>query len=97
MPSARSDRTRSHAARRAAGSKPVVGSSRTTRSGLPTSATPRSRRRFCPPESVLTVVAFLGEADELDHLVDVAGLRVVAGEEEMGRTDREQGAQLRLL
>ena len=54
MPSERSERIMSHAARRAAGSKPVVGSSRKTSSGLPTSATPRSSRRFWPPESVLT-------------------------------------------
>src|SRR5689334_23089480 len=44
----------SHAARRAAGSKPVVGSSRKTRSGSPTSAMPRSSRRFWPPDNVFT-------------------------------------------
>ena len=82
MPSSRSERTSSHAFRRAAGSKPVVGSSRKTRSGSPTSAMPRSSRRFCPPESVFTrVVALLREADELDHLVDGARPRVVAGED----------------
>ena len=47
-------RTISQAFRRACGSKPVVGSSRKTRSGSPTSARPRSRRRFWPPESVFT-------------------------------------------
>ena len=40
------------AARRAAGSKPVVGSSRKISSGSPTSPKARSRRRRCPPESV---------------------------------------------
>ena len=39
------------AARRAAGSNPVVGSSRKTSSGSPTSASARSRRRSWPPES----------------------------------------------
>ena len=39
-----------HAARRATGSKPVVGSSRKTRSGSPTSARPTSRRRRWPPD-----------------------------------------------
>ena len=71
----------SQAVRRAAGSKPVVGSSRKTSSGSPTSATPRSSRRFWPPESVLTrALALLVEPDELDHLVDVARPAVVAGE-----------------
>ena len=38
--------------RRAAGSKPVVGSSRKISSGSPTSASARSRRRAWPPDSV---------------------------------------------
>ena len=46
----RSERIVSHAARRAAGSKPVVGSSRKISSGSPTSARPRSSRRCWPPE-----------------------------------------------
>ena len=45
-------RTVSHAARRAAGSKPVVGSSRNISSGSPTSASAKSSRRCWPPESV---------------------------------------------
>ena len=72
----------SHAFRRAAGSKPVVGSSRKTSSGSPTSATPRSSRRFCPPERVLTCASrFSTSPTSADHLVDVARLPVVAGED----------------
>ena len=46
-----SPRTTSHACRRAAGSKPVVGSSRKIRSGWPITATARSSRRRWPPLS----------------------------------------------
>ncbi len=49
LPSARSERTVSHAARRASGSKPVVGSSRKISSGSPTSASAKSSRRSWPP------------------------------------------------
>ena len=94
MPSERSERIISHAARRAAGSKPVVGSSRKTSSGSPTSATPRSRRRFWPPESVFDArVALLLEPDERDHLVDVARLRVVAGEHRVHLAHGERSAR----
>ena len=54
MPSERRLRIVSQAVRRAPGSKPVVGSSRKISSGSPTSASPRSSRRFWPPESVRT-------------------------------------------
>ena len=52
LPSSCRRRIVSHAARRAAGSKPVVGSSRKISSGSPTSASARSRRRSWPPDSV---------------------------------------------
>ena len=51
MPRARRPEMTSHDARRAAGSKPVVGSSRKMSSGSPMSASATSRRRRCPPES----------------------------------------------
>ena len=95
FPSERSERIISHAARRAAGSKPVVGSSRKMSSGSPTSATPRSRRRFWPPESVLTrAFAFSVEPDERDDLVDVARVRVVAGEHGVRLADGEVRPEL---
>ena len=73
LPSERRLRIVSQAVRRAPGSKPVVGSSRKISSGSPTSARPRSRRRFWPPESVRHArVGLVGETDDLDHLVDVA-------------------------
>ena len=52
MPRSASARIVSHAARRAAGSKPVVGSSRKISSGSPTSARAKSSRRACPPDSL---------------------------------------------
>src|SRR4029450_797676 len=85
------------AVRRAAGSNPVVGSSRKTRSGVPTRGTPRSSLRLCPPDKGLTRASLLGAAHELDHLVDVARLRVVAGEKQMCLAHRQQGVQLGLL
>ena len=51
MPRSRRPAMTFHAARRATGSKPVVGSSRKTSSGSPTSARPTSRRRRWPPDS----------------------------------------------
>ena len=51
VPSADSARISSHDARRAAGSSPVVGSSRNSSSGCPMMPSARSTRRRCPPES----------------------------------------------
>ena len=82
MPSERRFRIVSHAARRAPGSNPVVGSSRKTSSGLPIRASPRSSRRFCPPESVRQRASALSvEADDVDDLRRVARARVVAAED----------------
>ena len=82
LPSSRSERIVSHAVRRAAGSKPVVGSSRKISSGSPTSASPKSSRRRCPPESFRTTrSAFSSQADDVDHLVDRPRVLVVAAEE----------------
>ena len=59
---------------------------------------PRSRRRFWPPDSVLTRARGLVlEADEGDHLVDVARRRVVAGEERVRLAHREVRPHARLL
>ena len=52
----------SQAARRAAGSKPVVGSSRKISSGSPISASATSSRRRWPPESLPPAVGLLGRA-----------------------------------
>ena len=68
-----------HAARRAAGSKPVVGSSRKTSSGSPTSASARSSRRCWPPESLRArCSAAASQPDDRDDLLDVARARVEA-------------------
>ncbi|CPU66661.1 Uncharacterised protein [Mycobacteroides abscessus] len=51
-PRSRTRSTSSHVARRAAGSSPVVSSSRIATRGFPTSASAIDRRCFCPPESL---------------------------------------------
>ena len=72
----------SHAARRAEGSKPVVGSSRKISSGSPISASATSRRRRWPPESaVARSSACSCQPDERERLVDRARRAVVAGVE----------------
>ena len=79
LPSSRSERTVSQAARRASGSKPVVGSSRKISSGSPTSASAKSSRRSCPPESLrLRTSACRLQAGEREHLLDVARMRIEA-------------------
>ena len=79
LPSAQRSLIVVHAWRRADGSKPVVGSSRKSRSGSPTRARARSRRRRWPPERSLTRSALLaGQAHELDELAGRAAARVVA-------------------
>ncbi len=79
MPRSQSERIVDQACRRAAGSKPVVGSSRNTRSGSPTSASARSSRRRWPPDRLRARASrFSAQLDELDQLVDRAAARVVA-------------------
>ena len=79
-PAVRSWRTSCQASRRAAGSNPVVGSSRNSSSGWPIRPRARSRRRFWPPDSVRTLRRSKpGEADEPDDLGHAQGRRVVAG------------------
>ena len=68
----------SQAARRADGSKPVVGSSRKMSSGSPMSASAKSSRRRWPPDSRVPSGP-AGEADQGDGLVDVAWRAVEAG------------------
>ena len=71
---------RSQVSRRPDGSRPVVGSSRKRRSGLPMIPRPTSRRRCWPPDSrLMRSSRLLGEPDQLDHLVDRTRVRVVAG------------------
>ena len=98
MPSERSARTSSHAVRRAAGSKPVVGSSRKTSSGSPTSATPRSRRRFWPPDSVFTRASAFSRSPTSSITSSTSrGCAVVAGEHPVHLAHRERRRQLRVL
>ena len=69
MPSSRRPPISSHDWRRAAGSKPVVGSSRKISSGSPAMPSARSSRRRWPPESVGGArVLAPGQPDELEHL-----------------------------
>ena len=82
MPSSRSEAMTSHASRRAAGSKPVVGSSRNSSSGSPISASATSRRRCWPPESLpARRSACALEPDQRERLVDGPRRGVVAGEQ----------------
>jgi hypothetical protein len=53
-PSRSRERISSHVLRRLSGSRPVVGSSRNSTSGLPSNASARSSRRRSPPESCFT-------------------------------------------
>ena len=98
MPSERSERIISHAARRAAGSNPVVGSSRKTRSGIADERDAEVEPALLPARERLDArIALVDETDELDHLVDVARMLVVAGEHRVRLRDRERWAELRLL
>ncbi len=54
VPSATSERIASHNSARLRGSRPVVGSSKSSRRGRPTRLAPRSSRRRIPPEYVRT-------------------------------------------
>ncbi len=81
MPSRARSSTRSQNCRRAAGSNPVVGSSRNSSSGRPRMPSATSSRRRWPPESSrVRWVGAVREADRGDDLVRVARRRVVAGE-----------------
>ena len=76
MPRSRSPAMTSQAARRADGSKPVVGSSRKISSGSPISASATSSRRRWPPESaVARCVGLLCEVDERERLIDAGAVR----------------------
>ena len=86
------------AARRADGSKPVVGSSRKMSSGSPMSPSATSSRRRCPPESCSPErLRLFGEADELDRVVDVARRRVVARVQLEALAHRQAGLRRRFL
>ena len=88
----------SHAARRADGSNPVVGSSRNTMSGSPISARATSSRRRWPPDSCAASVSATSlRPTERDGVVDVARRLVVAGVELQALADRQAGLGLGLL
>ena len=70
-----------HSCRRDCGSRPVVGSSRNSRSGLPTSAQATASRCFCPPESFPT------QASRFDS----RARRAAAPRRRSGRCDRRSG------
>ena len=78
VPSSRRDRISDQNWRRASGSKPVVGSSRNSSRGPPDDA-----QRDVEPAALATGEAapagarLVGEADQLQHLVGVARVRVV--------------------
>ena len=55
-------RINSQVIRRAAGSSPVVGSSRNSNNGFPTIPRPISSRRCCPPESFFTLTSALSRS-----------------------------------
>ncbi len=82
----------SHAWWRAAGSKPVVGSSRKTSSGSPISASATSSRRTCPPES-WSARASRFSARPTSSIVsaDRSRMRVVAGVKLDELADRQLG------
>ena len=84
--------------RRADGSKPVVGSSRNTSSGSPTSATPRSSRRFCPPERVFTRASALSASPTSSITSSTGRGRLeVAREHPVHLPHAERGGQLGVL
>ena len=90
-PSSASSWKRLQRSRRSTGSSPTVGSSRTSRSGLSSSATARLARERWPPLSRLDRRAGVGaEVDRVDRLVHL-GVRAAehAGEEAQVLGDRE--------
>src|SRR6266704_3446862 len=62
-PAAWSERTSFHMSRLSSTSTPAVGSSRNRIRGSCDSALAMSRRRFMPPESVITLLSFLSHKD----------------------------------
>ena len=96
MPSERSE-NHLQAERRAAGSNPVVGSSRKTRCGSPTSAMPRSTALLAAGERLHSCVALLHKPHDFDYLVHIARLRVVPGEEEVRFTHCQKRCDLGVL
>ena len=83
-------RPASQAPRRADGSKPVVGSSRNSSSGSPTSARPTSSRRCCPPERHRRAARTARPARHRRACAGRARRRVVAGVSSSASRDRQQ-------
>ena len=97
-PRARKRSSSAQSWRRDCGSRPVVGSSRNSRSGSPTSAHATARRCFCPPDSLPTQLPALRlELDHREHLVDRRAAVVERPEQRDDLFDGELVAELRLL
>gem|GEM_PF-5589168 len=94
VPSADRLRVSSQVVRRAAGSRPVGGSLRKRRSGLPTIPSPTllaAGQRLDPG------VGLIGQPDQFDHLGHRTGRRVEAGVALEDLADREEGLDGQLL
>ena len=87
----------SHSWRRDCGSSPVVGSSRNSSSGSPTSAQATARRCRCPPEMLVARVAFLAERDQLQHRVDGRGRAIERAEQRAALRHRQLLGEVGLL
>ena len=87
-----------HSCRRDCGSRPVVGSSRNSRSGRPAMAHATDRRCFCPPDSFPTHdVALRFELDGRQQLVDGRALGIERSEQPQRLFDGQLLGELRLL
>ena len=96
--SARKRSSTPHSCRRDCGSRPVVGSSRNSRSGSPASAQASDSRCFWPPDSLPTqLVALALELDEREQLVDRLPAIVERPEQAQRLLDRQLVGELRLL
>ena len=97
-PRSRIPSMRSHASRRACGSRPVVSSSSTATLGLPTSASAIDSRCFCPPDSRRNWVSSLSvRLQGVDQLPPVGRLAVEGAVQLHRLADLELVGQLALL
>ena len=84
--------------RRACGSRPVVGSSRNSSSGSPTSAQATARRCCCPPESLPTQTSAFSSSDTRAMASSgVEPLAIEAAKQRQRFADRELFGELGLL
>ena len=85
VPSSANSLMRSQNCRLASGSKPVVGSSRNSSSGMAMMPSATSSRRRCPPDSVRTLEPDDGaEPDEFEQLLRTRACAVAFGEHAHG-------------